>query len=511
MKRAPSILLCLLALFGWVDAACAAKVVGIRSFRAPEYTRLVFDLDSPIEHSLTAQQDPERLIIDLRNSELPGDFNSLRLDNTPIAAISSSTREGGDLRVVLDLRAKVDPRSFTLTKNEQYGDRLVIDLYDIAGSVTTVTPTANTGDPIAAITSSLPNNDSKRDIVVAISAGHGGDDPGAIGVNRLQEKQVTLAISREIAALLNSTPGYKAVLIRDGDYYVGLRDRVRKTHEYSADLSIAIHADAAENRNASGATIYALSQSGATSEQARLVADKENAADLIGGVGSVTLHDKDPVLTSVLVDLSMTASVATSLEVGDHLINALDEVTRMRRRNVEQAAFVELKSAGIPSLLVETGYITNREDAENLDSPAWRKRFAKALVNGITTWFTQRPPRGSLIAWQKEQGVETANPAVYTVQRGDSLSLLAARFGVSMASLKAENNLRNDTIQLGQKLKIPGAATVATSYKEHTIARGETLSQIAVSYSVTLDVIREANQLKSDTIRPGQVLKIPTS
>lgn len=504
MKLIQSVLLCLLAVCSLADSAWAAKVVGVRSYRAPEYTRLVFDLDAPLKHDLIAQQNPERLVVNMHDSELLGAFDKLHLENTPISEITSSLLENGSVSVVLGLRNKVDPRSFTLTKNEQYGDRLVIDLYDIVATATT------TSDPIAAITASL-GDDSKRDIVVAISAGHGGDDPGAIGVGRLQEKQVTLAISREVAELLNNTPGFKAVLIRDGDYYVGLRDRVRKTHEQSADLSLAIHADAAENKNASGATIYALSQSGATSEQARLVADKENASDLIGGVGSVNLDDKDAVLTSVLVDLSMTASVATSLEVGDHLINSLDDMTKLRKHNVEQAAFVELKSAGIPSLLVESGYITNPNDAENLGSSAWRKRFAAALVEGITTWFSQRPPRGTLIAWQKEHGVEPANPSVYTVKRGDSLSMLAERFRVSMASLKQENNLRTNTIQLGQELKIPGSATTAPTLKEHTIARGETLSQIATSYSVTLDAIRATNQLKSDTIRPGQILKIPAS
>lgn len=509
MHQIKPLLLCLSLLLCLVDPVLAAKVVGVRSYRAPEYTRLVFDLDAPLKHEVVSRQNPERLIVNMRDSDMAGSFENLRLENTPISDISSSRLEDGSVQVVLELRTKVDPRSFTLTRNEQYGDRLVIDLYDIMSGAAPAS--ASTADPIAAITDSIINNDAKRDIVIAISAGHGGDDPGAIGVGRLQEKQVTLAISREIADLLNNTPGFKAVLIRDGDYYVGLRDRVRLTHEHSADLSLAIHADAAENKRASGATIYALSQSGATSEQARLVADKENASDLIGGVGSVNLNDKDAVLTSVLVDLSMTASVATSLEVGDHLIHVLGDMTNLRRRNVEQAAFVELKSAGIPSLLVETGYITNRDDAENLGSAAWRKRFAAALVEGVTTWFSQRPPRGSLIAWQKEHGVEPVNPTVYTVKRGDSLSLLAQRFGVSMTELKQLNNLRNDTVQLGQELKIPGTVPATASFREHTIASGETLSQIATSYSVTLEAIRQTNQLKSDTIRPGQVLKIPAS
>src|SRR5690606_20156560 len=242
-------------------------------------------------------------------------------------------------------------------------------------------------------------SDSKRDIRVAISAGHGGEDPGAIGVDRLREKNVVMAISREVERILRQTPGYEPVMIRDGDYYVDLRRRTELAHEHGADFYIAIHADAFSSSSAQGATVYALSERGATSEQARRLAEKENAADLIGGVGSVSLNDKDEVLASVLLDLSMTASIASSLEAGDRIIQSLARVTRMRRTKVEQAAFVELKSADIPSLLVETGYITNPSDARNLNSPDWQRKFAEALVAGITSYFYDVPPRGTLIAW----------------------------------------------------------------------------------------------------------------
>lgn len=527
MKVLNAILLGLIACCGCLPAAMAANVQGVRSYRAPDYTRLVFDLDAPPQYTLNTK-DPVQVVIDLQDSTLAARFDDLNLANTPIASISSTTLEGGDVRVVLALRAKVDPRSFALGKNEQYGDRLVVDLYDVGATAgTAVAPAATTapstaptssrsaqgssGDAISAISASLDEG-GKRDIVIAISAGHGGDDPGAIGVKRLQEKQVTLAISRELAAQLNQIEGYKAVLIRDGDYYVGLRQRIEQGHDANADLYLAIHADAADNKSATGATVYALSDRGATSEQARRLADKENNSDLIGGVGSVSLNDKDAMLASVLLDLSMTASVATSLDIGNHLINSLSAVTRMRRRTVEQAAFVELKSADIPSLLIESGYITNAEDAKQLDSPAWRKQFAGALTNGITRWFHERPPRGTLIAWNQQHGAAApSGPSSYTVRSGDSLSMLAERFHVTMAELKEANNMKRDSIQVGQVLKIPGKAPAAASYKEHTIAHGETLSQIASSYAVSLDVIRATNQLKSDTIRPGQVLKIPTS
>ena len=292
-----------------------------------------------------------------------------------------------------------------------------------------------------------------------------------------------------------------------------MRNRIEVAHKNNADLYLAIHADAADHSSATGSTIYALSQRGATSVQAQRLADKENSTDLIGGIGSISLTDKDEVLASVLLDLSITATVASSLEVGDSLIASLGRVTNMRRTNVEQAAFVELKSADIPSLLIESGYITNPRDAKNLDSPAWRKQFAGAIVDGVTSWFYERPPRGTLVAWQKQHGVEPQTAAgTYVVRRGDTLSELAEQFGVSMAEIKKANHMKSATVQLGQTLKIPGsAADAAMVYIERTIERGETLSGIADNYSVPMTLIRESNELESDTIRIGQVLKIPAS
>jgi N-acetylmuramoyl-L-alanine amidase len=486
----------------------AAVVEAARIEATAEYTRLVFELDAGLEHQIFTLDNPDRIVIDLAGTRLNGNLNALDLNGTPIAKIRSAARNNSDLRVVLDVQGKMQPRSFFKARNAEHGDQLILDLYS-----------ANTAAPDAAVAAELPIAsasvadvvDEKRDIVVAISAGHGGDDPGAIGVDRLREKNVTLAISRELEAMINAMPGYRAVMIRDGDRYVGLRERTELGHKANADLYLAIHADAHGNKQASGSTIYALSANGATSEQARLLAEKENAADLIGGVGGVSLDDKDEMLRTVLIDFSMNAQIATSLEIGDQVIQALGEVISMRRRNVEQAAFVELKSADIPSLLIEAGYITNARDARNLDSPEWRRNFAGALTEAVTQWFYERPPQGTWVAWQKDHG--GIIPATYTIKRGDSLSEIAERYGVALAALKFANEISNsDDIRVGQVLTIPGAgATGGGTYREHTIARGETLSQIAESYAVSAARIRETNQLNSDTIRVGQVLKIPTS
>ena len=462
------------------QAAQAAKILGVRSYRAPDYTRLVFDLDAPLKYQID-NKARDKLIIRLKNSTLVvQDFSNLTLANTPIKAITTVVGADREVQLELTMATKVEPRGFTLGKNDQYGDRLVIDLYDLTPKFE---PAGEDGDAIGAISASLDKG-GKRDIIVAISAGHGGDDPGAIGVGKLQEKEVTLALSKELAAQLGKIPGYKTVLIREDDYYVPLRQRIRLGHDKKADLYLAVHADAADNKNASGATVYALSERGATSEQARRLADKENNADLIGGVGPVNLNTKDAVLASVLLDLSMTASVASSLEIGQRMIRSLDKITKLRRNNVEQASFVELKSADIPSLLVESGYITNADDAEKLDSPAWRKQFASAMTEAITHWFNERPPRGTLISWQKEQGKDELDDVINKVSR-------------------EQNSVKNAEAQ-----SVIAAPRKAQTYK---VKAGDSLSEVAQKFSVSMLDIRSTNKLKGDTIRPGQILKIPAS
>ncbi len=487
--------------------ANAADVESVRAYRAPDHTRLVFDISDSVQHKVFTLENPDRIVVDISDSRLRGDLSSLDLRDTPIAGVRSAPRDQSDIRVVFDLKTKVRPRSFVLKENQQYGERLVIDLHDLDAP-----PSQQT---VATEPPSTRQLDSgRRDIVVAISAGHGGDDPGAIGVNRVTEKQVVLAISKEISRILEQTPGFKPVMIRTGDYYVGLRQQIEIAHRHQADLFIAIHADAYSTPAARGATIYALSSNGATSEQARRLAEKENAADLIGGVGSVSLTDKDQVLASVLLDLSMTASISSSLEVGNKVIESMAKVTHMRRRNVEQAAFVVLKSADIPSLLIETGYVTNPTDAKNLASPDHQRKLAQSIVEGITRYFHDKPPRGSWVYWAKQNNGLTSK---YTVARGDNLSTIANRHGITLAQLKSANGLSSNTIHVGQVLTLPSrnspplAAPAPLTFVEHKIARGETLSGIAQNYRVPMQKIRETNQLLSDNIRVGQILKIPSS
>lgn len=419
-------------------SAFGTEVLDVRLWRAPDHTRVVFDLSAPVSHALLELDNPRRLVVDLPDARFKGTLIDLPLENTPIGRVRSGVREGDDLRIVFDLNAKVRPRSFPLEANAQTGHRLVLDLFDIApegGEVKTV--------------KSVDQLSDRRDIVVAIDAGHGGEDPGAMGPKRLREKDVVLAIARKLKARLENTPGFKPVMIRDGDYYVSLDGRPNLARKHQADFFVSIHADAFTKPQANGASVYALSTRGATSTAAKYLADRENAADLVGGV---RLADKDDVLAGVLTDLSMTATLDTSLSLGAGVLKEIGRVARLHKRQVEQAGFVVLKSPDIPSILVETGFISNPGEASKLATDGYQDKMARAIQRGIESWFKVHPPAGTLLAWQRTQRGQE-----YTIARGDTLSDIAQRFRVSVKSLKESNGLNTNTIRIGQTLVIPDA------------------------------------------------------
>ncbi len=273
----------------------------------------------------------------------------------------------------------------------------------------------------------------KRDIIIAIDAGHGGEDPGAIGPNRKREKDVVLAIARELEALLKADKGFSPTLIRTGDYYISLRGRRDLARQRQADLFVSIHADAFKRKEARGASVYALSTSGATSTAARYLAQRENESDLVGGV---SLSDKDDILAGVLADLSMTSTLDNSLKLGGNVLRNMDRIARLHKKGVEQAGFAVLKSPDIPSILVETGFISNPEESRLLATSAYQKQMARAIHAGIREWFLAHPPSGTLIAWQKQQEGQQ-----YVIARGDTLSGIAQRFNVSLADLKIRNGI----------------------------------------------------------------------
>ena len=420
-----------------VSQAFAADINGVRMWRAPDHTRLVFDLSGPVKHEIITLSSPERVVIDISAASLKSSFDSLDFDKTPITKLRSGVRNKKDLRLVLDMNQAIKPRSFLLAASGDLHDRLVVDLYDQKQKSSPVIISAN--------------NSKKRDIIIAIDAGHGGEDPGALGPGKLREKDVVLKISKKLKDKIDKTAGYSARLIRTGDYYIGLTKRRELARKYQADMFVSIHADAFSDARANGTSVYALSPRGATSASAKFLAQKQNSADLVGGV---SLSDKDDVLASVLFDLSMTASLDASLDVGREVLTQIKQVSRLHKKQVEQAGFAVLKSPDMPSILVETGFISNPQESRRLNSSSYQYKMANAIHVGIERYFSSHPPDGTLIAWQQQN---SGKGRQYVVSSGDTLSGIAQRYKVSVNSLKRTNSIASSKIRVGQKLKIPAS------------------------------------------------------
>ncbi len=418
-------------------ARADVAVQGVRLWAGPDNTRVVLDLDRAPSHRLFVLHDPERVVIDVHGGRWAGSKPPSQAGGV-VRGIRHGQRPNGDLRIVLDVGQSVHPNSFAVAPNDVYGDRLVVDLGLQARGETPVKAAPSGGE---------------RDLVIAIDAGHGGEDPGASGPGGTREKDVVLGIARALAALVEREPGMRPILTRDGDYSISLRARMKRAREHRADMFVSIHADAFRDARARGATVYALSASGASSEAARWLAERENAADLIGGV---ELNDKDDVLASVLLDLSQSATISASLQAGKYLLAELDGVAHVRKRAVQQAGFIVLKSPDIPSLLVETAYISNPSEERTLRDPAAQRRLAGAILRGVRAYFYEQATPGTLVARLATQA--PASPRSYTISRGDTLSAIASRFDVSVPRLRAVNGLASDSLRIGQVLTIPGAS-----------------------------------------------------
>ncbi len=414
----------------------ATQVNGLRVWRAPDHTRVVFDLSGPVEYKLFPMSKPDRIVIDLAKSDVKKGFDQVDLANTPIIRVRYGRQAGGTLRVVFDLREKVKARSFILKKHGNKLDRLVIDLEDVKSK----------SDKLKPIITEATK--ARRDILVAIDAGHGGEDPGAVGPNKMYEKRVVLSIAKRLKALLDAQEGYSAYMVRTGDYYIGLSKRREKAREIKADLFISIHADAFRHPSARGVSVYALSEKGATSEEAQFLADKENQADKIGG----HVNGDDSMLMGVIYDLLMTATMSDSLEVGADVLKEMGKIARIHKKQVEQANFVVLKAHDVPSILVETGFISNPYEAKKLATQSYRNFLAKAIFDGVKNYFTRNPPTR---ATASEKPVMTKPDIEYVIVRGDTLSEIAKRYKVSVNRIIKHNNLKSVKIRVGQKIRIP--------------------------------------------------------
>lgn len=430
--------------------SAVADVDGVRVWQSPTSTRLVFDLSQPHQHKIFTLDRPYRLVIDLSgNAKFKPNESRVELDSTLITSMRTGRQKNDDLRMVFQLRADVNPKSDILKPNKTYPHhRLVVDLFE----KNTVSAEAITKSQT--ITDKVTHN--KRDIIVAIDAGHGGEDPGAVGYKRTKEKDVVLKIAKELARLLKNKTGYKPYLTRTGDYYIPLRDRTRKARDANADLFISVHADAFKNSRANGSSVFVLSERGASSEEARYLAQKENEADLVGGV---SLDDKEDHVAMTLLDLSMTASRGSSLAVGKSILKRMDKISRLHKKEVGEAAFMVLKAPDIPALLIETGFISNPGEAKKLATSKYQKRMAYEIFTGLTEYFYNSPPEGSYIAWKKSGGKDSrlAKRQFYTIQRGDTLSHIAKRYKVSVAEISRLNGIKNNRIQVGQRIKLPAS------------------------------------------------------
>jgi N-acetylmuramoyl-L-alanine amidase len=397
-------------------------------------------------------ENPDRLVIDLPAGKFSADMSKVTWP-MPINSMRHAQHDATTLRLVFDLKNKITPQIFTLAASGPYGHRLVIDLINAntptVTAATLLTPAAATTLTPAKTEPRIPEKAAKKAFIVAIDAGHGGEDPGAIGPSGTHEKNIVLAISKKLADLIRKEPGMQPVLVRDADYFIPLRQRSNIARKHQADLFISIHADAFHDSRANGASVYTLSQSGASSEAARWLAEQENQSDLIGGV---SLNDKDEVLASVLLDLSQTASTKASQVMGSAVLQQLGGITRLHSKQVQHAGFAVLKSPDIPSILVETGFISNHANEKNLRSGAYQEKIAKAILVGIQQYMRSSNQYNDFPTLQM-----AAMSSSHTIQRGETLSDIAARYSVSVTDLRTENKLSNDNIRIGQVLKIPAS------------------------------------------------------
>jgi len=416
-------------------AFAGSTVENVRIWSENNKTRVVLDLSQSVQHNIFTLRGPDRLVIDLKDSRLAKALTSMPSGAGAVRSIRSAIRADGQLRVVLDLNTAVRSRTFTAGPNATYGDRLVIDLQR-AGSLAPVKTASQEYRP-------------GRDIVIAIDAGHGGHDPGSSG-RRAKEKDIVLSVSKELAKRINAEPGMRAVLTRDRDVFINLKDRVRIAQRHDADLFISVHADGFRDSRANGASVFALNLDRADRVARETLSrrDRETVK-----VGDVVLNDKDPVLASVLYDLSQNAALSASNDVGTRVSRQMSRVARMHSLKVREKSLAVLTSAEVPSILVETGFITNPGEEKKLRDKAYQGRLANAILAGVRDYFYTNPPPDTQIAMDLKR--QPARQVRYVVARGDTVSQIAARYNVSSADIRRANRLKSDKIRVGQTLSIP--------------------------------------------------------
>lgn len=364
-------------------AVCAAEISAVRIWASPDYTRAVFDVSGPVDYRLFQIANPDRIVLDIRGS-VPVDSLGIVNGKGLVKSVRTGKQGKGDVRMVFDLLGAAQPKSFLLPPAENVGYRLVVDLYPKQKSALAASKSV-----------AQTNNGRVRNVIVMIDPGHGGEDPGASGASGTHEKSITLSVSRELKQMIDKQPGMSAVLTRDSDYFVPLEERYKKAREAKADLFISVHADAFSSSDAHGSSVWVLSSRGATNQAARWLADRENRSDLVGGV---SIDNKDQTLAAVLLDLQQGATLEASSNIAENVLRALAKIGTTHRGYIERANFVVLRSPDVPSILVETAFISNPSEEKRLNSPGEREKLASAILDGVRDYFRATPPPGTLFA-----------------------------------------------------------------------------------------------------------------
>ena len=491
--------------------------------------------------------NPERVVLDIRQSGvikgLPLNFSG---DNMVKRIRASTPKDKQSIRLVFELTQPGKTRAVTQRNGNDYnvvftinGSRPAQRSVPAVSSATRSAPAENPfkGNTVTAVSNgnevAVPGKAVRaadEAIIVAIDAGHGGQDPGAIGANGLKEKNVTIAIARKLKALLNSDPMFKGVMTRDGDYFISVMGRSDVARKQNANLLVSIHADAAPNRSASGASVWVLSNRRANSEMAGWLEQHEKQSELLGGAGDLLANSQaDPYLSQAVLDLQFGHSQRVGYDVAVKVIAQLQRVGSLHKRRPEHASLGVLRSPDIPSLLVETGFISNPSEERLLGSSAYQQKIAEAIYKGLRNYFLAHPlqsvPKEENRPLQSATAVDVQpNPAPtgtrytgavtrHVVKRGETLSGIAAHYGVSMATLRSMNTLKKDVVWVGQRLKVPasGASVSANRPQRHKVVRGDSLTAIAAHYGVSPKAIQQANNMKTQNVMLGQTLTIPTS
>ena len=495
------------------NLAFANVVKSFRVWPSPDETRVVIDLSAEADYSYFSLSGPDRLVVDLKNTSMQAKLPVTVTDSPVLKRVrKSSPPNKNTYRLVFELKKGVKAELFTLspTPGGQYGHRLVIDL---PHGKKTATPAAKPNKPTTT-NKDMSTVQRAQEILIVIDPGHGGEDPGSIGPSRRKyEKDAVLSISRKLSAQLNAVPGIKTRMTRTGDYFVNLNRRVAIARENDAHLLISIHADAFTSPKPRGGSVFVLNTRRANTEISRWVENHEKQSEILGGSGTAFVSNtNDRNVNQTLLDLQFSHSQKEGYKLATSILGEMGKVARLHNSKPINTSLAVLRSPQIPSVLVETGFISNPTEEKLLFQRAHQDKLARAITKAVVQYLKDNPPEGTVFS-------SSSKSAVHTVKRGESLSVIAQKYGTSTKAIMSANKLKSSGLAVGQKLKIPGSGAVSVSIPNkpntvetetitHTVKSGEFLGKIASHYKVKIADIRRENNLKSDTVWVGQKLKI---